>query len=71
MIITIIARDDYLWNFFFFLDLISTVSLLFDITIITNIVFYGGGGSSVTNTVSLARAGRASRVGARYFKKYI
>jgi hypothetical protein len=65
IIITIIVKDDYLWSFFFFLDLISTISLILDISIVTNVLFYGGGASSVTNTASLARAGRAGRVGSK------
>lgn len=65
IIITIIVKDGYLWSFFFFLDVISTVSLLLDINILTNELFYGA--SNVTSTASLARAGRAGRVGSKYY----
>lgn len=64
IIITIIVKDGYLWSFFFFLDVISTVSLLLDINILTNELFYGSA-SNAKNTASLARAGRAGRVGSK------
>ena len=66
IIITVIVKEGYLWIFFFFLDIISTISLILDINIVTNELFYGSGASNITSTASLARAGRAGRVGSKY-----
>ena len=31
IVLAIIVKEDYIWSFFFFLDAISTISLIFDI----------------------------------------
>lgn len=36
IILAVIAKDDYLWSFFFWLDVVSTVSLILDITMISS-----------------------------------
>lgn len=59
-----IARRDYFNSFFFWLDIISTISLIFDIGLITSQMGLGGG-NPAGNTAALARAGRASRVGTK------
>lgn len=58
------VKEDYLNSFFFWLDIVSTLSLVLDIQLISNQI--GLGGSQAANTASLARAGRASRVGTKY-----
>jgi hypothetical protein len=61
------AQKDYFLGFYFWLDLIATVSLLTDIGWIYNEIV-GGGDISADNASqasSLARAGRGARVGTR------
>lgn len=51
-------------GFFFWLDLLSTISLLLDIGWISNAIFQKGSNSKGSSSVaSLAKASRASRVG--------
>ncbi|CAD8178473.1 unnamed protein product [Paramecium octaurelia] len=58
------CKDGYFIGFFFWLDLLSTVSMLLDIGWVSNAIFGTSGGAALS-AVSLARAGRASRVGTR------
>ena len=61
------AQKDYFLGFYFYLDLIATVSLLTDIGWIYNEII-GGGDISTSNASqasSLARAGRGARIGTR------
>jgi class 3 adenylate cyclase len=62
-----IAKEDYWLNFFFWLDVISTVSLIPDIGWIWDPIVGGGGsaGGNAAKASQLARAGRASRAGTR------
>ncbi|EER12044.1 hypothetical protein Pmar_PMAR019150 [Perkinsus marinus ATCC 50983] len=54
-----IGKKGYLWSFFFFLDLLSTASLLLDLTFFAENFFENSGDTGVT------RVGRASRAGSR------
>lgn len=58
---TIISDKKYLWSFFFWLDLISTISLILDLQMFANSVF----SSEAGNTAQIARASRASRIGTK------
>ncbi|OMJ82972.1 hypothetical protein SteCoe_16183 [Stentor coeruleus] len=62
-----LCKKDYWLGFFFWLDLISTVSLITDIGWVWNEVTGGGSssGSSASKASQVARAGRASRAGTR------
>jgi len=60
-----LAKPGYFLGFFFWLDIISTASLIFDIGWISNLIFGTGNGSGAAGAAKLARAGRASRVGTR------
>jgi hypothetical protein len=62
-----IGKDGYWLSFFFWLDLIATVSLVTDIDPLVE-AFSGGnedGGSGATDTATLARASRGARIGTR------
>ncbi len=61
LILATIAKPNYAFSFFFWLDTISTVSLIFDLHMVSNILFFGAS----TNTASLAKAGKASRIGTK------
>ena len=65
IILSSFAKDDYFLGFFFYLDLISTGSIIFDIQWITETLFSSGGAQSAQNAATLARASRASRIGTR------
>jgi len=61
-----IAKPGYFCHFFFWLDFISTVSLIFDVGWISEAIFdTDSGAAGVAGASQLARAGRASRVGTR------
>eukprot|EP00397_Hematodinium_sp_SG-2012_P009746 GEMP01009838.1.p1 GENE.GEMP01009838.1~~GEMP01009838.1.p1 ORF type:complete len:486 (+),score=80.16 GEMP01009838.1:128-1585(+) len=57
------ARDDYIWGFFFYLDIIATVSLVFDYTPVAYAI--AGQGNEGGSAPGELRAGRAGRVGSR------
>lgn len=65
IILSSFSKDGYFLGFFFWLDLLSTASLIFDIQWITDSLFGTGGAQSAQNATSLARASRASRIGTR------
>ncbi len=65
LLLSSISKLNYFNGFFFWLDFISTLSLLLDIGWFTNAIFGTGGGNSAASAAALARAGRASRVGTR------
>lgn len=55
-----LAKDEYFLSFFFWLDVIATLSMIPDIGWIWNAIT--GGGKGVANAGSLAKTSRASRV---------
>lgn len=59
-------QPDYFLGFFFWLDLLSTLSLLLDIGWFNQLLFGTGDASSASSVASLAKASRASRVGKNY-----
>ena len=65
LLIASFVKKGYFWGFFFFLDVLSTLSLLLDIGWISEAMFGSGGVSNAKSALALARAGRASRVGTR------
>lgn len=67
IIMASIAQKDYFLGFYFWLDTVSTLSLLTDIGWLMEAIL-GGGSVSAANASSassLARAGRAARIGTR------
>src|SRR3990167_2221270 len=66
IILTFYSKPEYRWSFFFYLDIISTLSLLMDVAYISNVVF--GEFNSASNpksAASFAKTARASRIGTR------
>lgn len=60
------AQPDYIYGFYFWLDIISTLSLLLDIMWISDAIFQtGGGAGGGQSAASIAKAARASRIGTR------
>lgn len=79
-VLSCICKKKYLFHFYFWLDLVATLSLFLDIPetyeILTGIAEQdstqdltdasgGGGGANMGNSAALARAGRISRAGTR------
>lgn len=62
-IILSLVKDDYLWSFFFWCDIIGTISILLDIEMI-NSLWTGDDGQASSG--ALLRAARAAKIGARY-----
>jgi class 3 adenylate cyclase len=61
-----LCKQDYWLGFFFWLDLVSTISLITDIGWVWNQVTSGSeAGDNATKATQIARAGRASRAGTR------
>ncbi len=56
-----IAKEDYFPNFFFWLDLVSTLSMIPDCGWIWDPIT-GGGSTNATDLTGTARAGRVTRV---------
>ena len=68
IILSCYAKSDYIFSFFFWLDLISTVSLLLDVGWISDMLF-GTSTDSITtqnqNSAQAAKAANASKVGSK------
>ncbi|OMJ76643.1 hypothetical protein SteCoe_23946 [Stentor coeruleus] len=66
MIMSFIFKPDYRWSFYFWLDLIATLSIIPDIDWAWNpIVGIGSSSSSSSNVNQIQNAGKSSRAGAR------
>lgn len=59
------SQEGYFLSFFFWLDVISTVSIFADVTFIWDSLVSTGQGNQAAKTTQLARAGRASRAGTK------
>lgn len=64
LVLQSICKADFFLGFFFWLDFISSLSLLFDIGYLSDMIFQVGN-SEGTQGLQIARAGRTSRVGTR------
>jgi len=63
-IILSIVNPDYFMSFFFWCDIVGTISILLDIGMFTDL--YSSGNNSSRQSGALLRAARAAKVGARY-----
>lgn len=59
------ANDEYLNSFFFWLDLVSTATLLLDVGWISDAIFNSGSSGSSGNASQVAKAAKTSRIGTR------
>lgn len=66
LILASIGQPDYFNSFFFWLDLVSSLSLVTDIEPIMNAITGGGDDETdTTDSASLARASRGARIGTK------
>ena len=56
----LLIYQDYRWKFFFWIDFISTMSIMLDTQLFSNLLLNGTG---VANSAQIARASRISRIG--------
>lgn len=64
IIMAFISKPEYRFSFFFWLDVLSTISLIFDINWIWNAI-QSKASSTLVQSTQIARASRASRAGTR------
>ena len=64
LILSCIAKEDYIWGFYFWLDLVSTLSLVMDFGPVME-AMQGSSGASGADVTSLARASRGARIGTK------
>ena len=62
IILASICKEDYFLTFFFWLDFVSTISMIPDIGWIWIPITGGGGATSATDLAKTSRAGRITRV---------
>lgn len=67
IVLTFYCNHEYRWGFFFWLDVISTVSLLLDTQWVSDLIFDNSSSNSASqkSAASLAKTARASRIGTR------
>ena len=66
LVLASIAKEDYFLSFYFWLDLVSTVSLIFDIGWFWDAILKTGGGvDNAKQAQAAAKAGRGARIGTR------
>ena len=68
ILLACISKDDYFLGFYFWLDIVSTVSLITDIGWIMNAMMGNtsdGGASNAQSAAKLAKAGRGTRIGTK------
>ena len=75
IVLSAYAKNGYLFSFFFWLDLISTASMLLDVGWISDVVFSTDSGTSSpfsssgsTSAAQVAAAAKTSRIGTRTAK---
>jgi hypothetical protein len=62
LLLSSISRQTYFLTFFFWLDLVSTISMIPDIGFIWNAMIGEGGNKQAKTTTSVAKTSRAGRI---------
>jgi len=62
------VKEGYFLRFYFWLDLISTLTMILDLSWINDLLSGSGGLQTATSIVKIARASRVSKIGARSMK---
>ena len=65
IIFSSLGINEYFLGFYFWLDFISTLTILLDVGWIQEALFGSGSGNAIVSGVQLARAARASKIGSR------
>lgn len=70
IILSTLVIEGYFLSFFFFLDVISTISIIFDVNFITDLIFSTSSASSVAQLASQSKASRAATRAVRIVKLF-
>lgn len=70
IVLSTLVIDDYFLSFFFFLDIVSTVSIIFDVNFISDLIFATSTSSSVAQLASQSKASRAATRAVRIVKLF-
>jgi hypothetical protein len=70
IVLSALVVDGYFLSFFFFLDVVSTASIIFDVNFITDSVFSTSTSSSVAQLASQSKASRAATRAVRIVKLF-
>jgi hypothetical protein len=70
IVLSALVVDNYFLSFFFFLDVVSTASIIFDVNFITDSVFSTSTSSSVAQLASQSKASRAATRAVRIVKLF-
>merc|ERR1740117_217264 len=62
IIVTCYAKPEYIGSFFFYLDIISTITMIPDCEWIWSLIVEDGGNTSAADLAKTSRAGRVTRV---------
>jgi len=66
LILSWIGKEEYPWSFFFWLDVVSLISMIFDVYFVVDFLLGENSFLNIpTDATNVARAGRASRVGTK------
>lgn len=67
MVVLSLLKEGYFLRYYFWLDLVSTLTMILDLVWINDLM-NGGDFQNATNVVKIARASRASKIGAKSTK---
>ena len=70
IVLSTIVIEGYFLSFFFFLDIVSTVSIIFDVNFISDLIFSTSTSSSVAQLASQSKASRAATRAVRIVKLF-
>lgn len=68
IVVTSIFIDGYFLSFFFFLDIVSTASIIFDVNFLSDLIFGTENSSSLTQLAAQSKASRAATRAVRIVK---
>lgn len=70
IILSTLVIEGYFMSFFFFLDVVSTISIIFDVNFISDLIFATSPTSSVAQLASQSKASRAATRAVRIVKLF-
>ena len=65
IVLASIGKPEYFNSFFFWLDLLSTISLITDVEPVMQAITGGGNSANAAEAAAIARASRGARIGTR------
>ena len=65
VVLSMKVKSNYKWSFFMWLDIVSSLTLVIDLTWVSELIMNLGNSGGLGQSSSIARAGRASRIGTK------